>query len=112
MVASLSPDPLDRQPDAPTGAEPLERLLRAVLWCKDGPGCPECAKNLRLVGEEVSRLRVAHERLRAVEYVLERMVSFTMTKPSPQQTRQKSAREMVELFAQDLRAALKEATHG
>lgn len=38
--------------------------------------------------------------------MLERMREFAATKPSPQQTRQKTAREMVGLFASELAAAL------
>jgi hypothetical protein len=48
--------------------------------------------------------------LDGVVWVLAQMESFARTAPSGQQTRQKSAREMVGLFAEDLRRALAEAT--
>jgi hypothetical protein len=51
-------------------------------------------------------LPVAEDRRSALHQVLADMTAFAHTKPSPQQTRQKSAREMVELFAAKLEAAL------
>ena len=79
----------------------------------EAPTCERC-RGVMIADDEMGRSwhciaaceKDAESKLRQVEYVLERMVSFVMTKPSPQQTRAKTPREMVELFASDLRVAL------
>jgi CII-binding regulator of phage lambda lysogenization HflD len=60
--------------------------------------------------EEADRLRMHVQVLKAqleqARIIVRTMGEFATTRPSPQQTRQKSAREMVELFARDLNAIL------
>ena len=57
---------------------------------------------LRLLAR-VRELEQARDRAQAVQFA---MLEFAMAKPGGQQTRQKTAREMVEHFAYDLKAAL------
>ena len=52
------------------------------------------------------KLDAAEAQLAAVAQVMGQMFMFARTAPSPQQTRTKTPREMVELFAQGLKAAL------